>query len=314
MIFLLEKYGASHIHDEGDCLRSTCPLHHGNNPTAFVWKYENKLWYCFTSDCGGGSIFDFIANVENIDIETRFSDVVRKTAEVLDINIESLEITQTTNDWARDIRQWLSYMSNRVMRENQPFDLSKLGSLYHINAYRDFTKQTIEHFEAKFSSVYNRIVVPLKNKSGIIIGVSMRRTEQNSSPKWLHRPKHIDTGVVLYNLDGVTGDSVIIVEGVFDVWKLHQIGIKNAAATYGAHLTEEQERIICSMFPTVILSYDTDEAGQKATRKAIKMLKQKCNLYVLDLDVHDPGELRDIEHFRSIKILKYYEWGEKHGY
>jgi DNA primase len=304
---LLNKYNAQGIVDNGDNIRCCCPIHRGNNPTGFVWNTENGLWFCFTGDCGGGSVFDFIANVEHMNVETQFTDIVKTTAQIIGMDISNLEICAITNQWEREMRQWLSYISNRNRQGNLPYDLQKLGTLYKIKSYRDFTEDTVSHFDGKYSDIYKRIVVPLKNKDGIIIGVSMRRTLHDDSPKWLHRPKHINTGYCIYNLHEIAGDTIIICEGVFDVWKLWQIGIKNAGATYGAHLTEEQHNLILERFPNVILSYDSDDAGKKATKKAIDMLKHKCNLKVLSLDVHDPGEIRDIEHYNSLKLLNWWE-------
>jgi hypothetical protein len=50
--FLLESNGAKHIQDLSGSFRCTCPIHKGDNPTAFTWDYTNGLWFCFTGSCG----------------------------------------------------------------------------------------------------------------------------------------------------------------------------------------------------------------------------------------------------------------------
>jgi DNA primase len=312
---LLETHGAKHIQDTGDSFRSTCPLHKGSNPTAFVWNYTNGLWYCFT-DCGcGGDIFDFIADVYDLSVEHEFKTVIQKTAEELHIDITNLELGERTSSLLRENRAWMDFISRRQFKDNPVYDISKIGDQCYLTGYRNFTKETIEFFKGRYSYVFNRIVVPLIDKNGEIIGVSMRRIDETEQSKWLHRPKHVNTRTFLYNQCNVTPDKpLFIVEGAFDVWNLHQMGITNVVATLGAHLTEEQKQIIIEKYIDVVLAYDSDSAGKLATKKGIDMLKYCVNLSILDLgDIHDCGDIPDIETFNSLKITKPYEWLRKYS-
>lgn len=312
---LLNRHGAKHITDVGDAYRSTCPLHGGDNPTAFVWNYMNGLWYCWTGDCGGGDIFDFVADVYDISVEHEFKTVISKAAEELGIDITNLEFGERTSAILRENRAWMDFISRRQFKDNPPYDISKIGEQYYLNTYRNFTKETIDFFQGRYSNVFNRIVVPLIDKHGDTIGVSMRRLNEAEQSKWLHRPKHVNTRTFLYNQNNVTPDKpLFIVEGAFDVWNLHQMGITNVVATLGAHLTEEQKQIIIDQYIDVVLAYDSDSAGKIATKKAIDMLKYCVNLSVLDLgDIHDCGDIPDIETFNSLNIMKPYEWLRKYS-
>jgi DNA primase len=307
---LLENHGAKQITDYGDSFRSTCPLHGGQNPTSFVWNYMNGLWYCFT-DCGtGGDIFDFIADVYDLSVEHEFKTIIQRTAEELHIDISNLELGERTSAILRENRQWLEFISRRQIKDNPPFDISRIGEQFYLNSYRNFTKETIDFFKGRYSNIFNRIVVPLIDRNGEIIGVSMRRINEAEQSKWLHRPKHVNTRTLLYNQCNVTPDKpLFIVEGAFDVWNLHQMGITNVVATLGAHLTEEQKQMIIQQYIDVVLAYDSDMAGKMATKKAIDMLKHCVNLSVLDLGkIHDCGDIPDIDTFNSLKIMKPYEW------
>ena len=79
-------------------------------------------------------------------------------------------------------------------------------------------------------------------------------------------------------------------EGMFDVWRWFEAGYENAVCTFGAHLTEEQYRILLRSGKDVIWSYDGDEAGLNATKKAIDMMRYKANQWVIKMpDGIDPG-------------------------
>jgi DNA primase len=306
---LLEQNNAQHVVDNGDNFRCTCPIHKGDNQTAFTWNYMNGLWYCFTGDCGGGDIFDFIADIYDLSVEHEFIDVVKKTAEVLSIDISDLEMGQRRDVWIRENRMWLDYMASKHRPKNQAFNLNTLGTLFDLTSYRNFTKDTIDHFRALYSDVYKRIVVPIYDMDNTLVGASLRRTNSEEKIKWLHRPKHINTGQLLYNANNVTGQHAIIVEGAFDVWNLYQIGVEDAVATFGSHLTEEQRDIIAKRYTDIDLMYDSDKAGQEATAKALGTLRHICNVRVIDLgDIHDPGEVPDRQTFDSLKRLKPYEY------
>ena len=65
---------------------------------------------------------------------------------------------------------------------------------------------------------------------------------------------------------------IILVEGIFDVWAYHRIGIENAVAVFGSNLSKHQIKEILKLNVTVTLSFDNDDAGNKATEKAVKSL------------------------------------------
>ncbi len=304
---LIHELLGANCYDTGNAFRCACPIHNGSNPTAFVFSYDNFLWFCHSGDCGGGDIFDFIRATESVPPD-RFEDLVVLTAQKLHIDIENLEVRERPNETLREIRNWISYVSGITITENPTYDLAFLGPRFALTSYRNFTPETIVHFKGCYSQVYNRIAIPLY-QSGNCVGVSLRRLQGLTEAKWLHLPKHVDTRTILYNLDNCTGDKVYIVEGPFDAWNLYQIGITNVVSTLGSHITSEQERLLVQNFTDICFAFDNDKAGHQTIKKGIEKLKHKANLSVLDLGMFsDPGEIDSMESFSNLIELPYYNW------
>lgn len=307
---ILTHYNTQNIVEDGDSFRSCCSIHKGNNPSAFVWNYTTSLWYCFTGCQCGGDVFSFVAAMEDMSLLHEFKAIVQKTAEVMHLDIANMELGERADAHVRELRSWMKYMSKK---NNVPiqYDMKKLGSLYALNSYRNFTKETLKHFKACYCKEYNRITIPIYNKDGVCIGASMRRVDESEKSKWLHRPKNIEMGEVLYNFNNESEmENAIIMEGPFDVWNIHQSGrfcTHDFLATLGAHLTEAQEEILLSKYTCILLAYDNDKAGKEATKKAIDKLKHKVDLWVLVYDKHDPGELQPED---QVSVSKWFKWME----
>lgn len=309
IIALLEDNGAQHLTFNGDQIRCTCPIHHGDNASAFVYDMKNNLWFCFTGACGGGDIFDLVRELYGI---VSFKDAVSKCAELFSVDIEDMQVTEHHESGRKEIQKWIMYMRNKTQQKNKGYEINRLGSFQEIGNYKGLSQNTIRNFGIVYSDTYNRVAYPLKNSAGVTVGVTMRRIDETETIKWLHRPKDINTGEILYNLNNIKDSdfpNVLVTEGTFDVVNLYNIGIENAVACFGAHLTANQEELLLKNFFTVVLAYDNDPAGKEATRKAIVQLKNKTNLYVLDLGLYkDTGEIKTREEFDGLKKMLWFEW------
>lgn len=313
---VLEYYNTKNIADMGDVYRSCCPIHNGNNPTSFVLKKDNALWYCHAG-CGGGDIIRFIEIIEGVE----FGDAVRKLSEILGVSVEDIEIKEKLNLIQENTVKWMNFVKS-ISEQNAIKEYTMPNvKLYNVNSFRSFTSDTIEHFGLKYAKVfpiiktngeesvlYNRMIFPIYFDDKLI-GVSTRRVNNNDLPKWLHQPSGINTGRILYNYDNIEPFKPVgVVEGILDVWKYYQIGITNVVATFGANLTKEQEKLLIKKTDSIWLSYDNDEAGIKATNKAFKMLKYKANIKQLILPKGaDPCDMKDNElllaHENMLKIV-----------
>jgi DNA primase len=189
------------------------------------------------------------------------------------------------------------------------FDISMLGDLRNIMSYRQFTKQTLDHFGTKYCLNNQRIVIPIVfNKK--LVGVTMRRTQAHPV-KWLHQPTGLLTGNLIYNYDNIVcGKPLIICEGIFDVFNYWQNGYENAVAMFGCHLTTVQERLLLLAAHEIIVSFDNDNAGRNGTNQVISMLKNKMNIKIANIpDTYDPGMLSSEQINKAIKdAYRIYEW------
>lgn len=122
-------------------------------------------------------------------------------------------------------------------------------------------------------------------------------------PKYLNSPETLifSKSNTLYNLNlakNVLNEekTLIVVEGYMDVIALYQSGIKNVVATLGTALTSQHARLIKRYADQVIIAYDSDEAGQKATERSVEILESaKLDVRVLLLnDGLDPDEFLKI--------------------
>lgn len=280
----------------GDYIRCACPIHNGDNPTAFVIN-EDFLWSCHTGGCGAGDVFTFIEQMEDLD----FPKAVKKVAEILEIDIENLIIAERKNDYLKEVEKFLKYIKSKKKKKTLDEYVPK-AELTQVRSFRNFDEKTLQKFELKYAKeieldkkdggtfkLYERLVIPIY-VNDVQIGVSIRKIRAKDNPKWFHAPHTMETGNILYNIDNCKNDSEIIVcEGMFDVWSWYEAGY-NAVCTFGAHLSEEQYRMLLRTGKNIIWCYDGDNAGLEATKKAIQMMKYKTNQWVIHLpEGADPG-------------------------
>ena len=142
----------------------------------------------------------------------------------------------------------------------------------------------------------NRVMIPIIDIRGNVVGFGGRVLD-DSKPKYLNSP---ETAIFnkrknLYALNlskSSKADYFILAEGYMDVISLHQRGITNVVASLGTALTEEQGRLLRKYSEQVILSYDSDGAGQEAIMRGLSILEnQGCDARVLQMEgAKDPDE------------------------
>ena len=285
----------------GDCIRCCCPIHNGDNPTGFVIS-QDFLYYCHTGDCGAGDVFTLVEILEDID----FPQAVKKVAEILGIDIDNLVIAERKNDYLKEVERFMKYIKSKKKRNTKVKEYVPKAELLSVKKFRHFKEETLRHFDLTLAheieldkkdggtfKLYERLVIPIK-VNDVQIGASLRKIRAKDNPKWFHTPPTIETGDILYNIDSCKdSDTIIVCEGIFDVWGWYEAGFKNAVCTFGAHLTDEQYRILLRSGKDVVWSYDGDKAGLSATKNAIEKLKYKANQWVIKMpDGVDPGSCK----------------------
>jgi DNA primase len=316
---LLSYYGAQRVRGSGN-IRSTCPLHGGDNPTAFVFHEEQKLWYCHTQCQEGGDVFDFVMRAE----ECSFIEAVKKLAEMFNVSV-NWETEEIDENYFRDeARAFIEKMrkKNKKPVELPPFKFK--AKMAKIKEYRGFSPEAIEHWKLRAclsGELADRVVMPIEDINKRLIGVTGRKLKAEMTAKWMHRPRNLHTGWVLTglgrNLEEVRAkNEVIVVEGIFDCVRAWDCGLKNVCTPIGTFFTDEHEQELYKAGITQFVSgLDNDPAGRNGTRKIIERLKYKFDVTILDLpEGKDPCDCTREELLKAYENrLTVHEWYEKYG-
>lgn len=306
-IRVLEYYDFKNITEADDSIRACCKIHNGNNPTGFVWNKLNNLWFCYTGDCHGGDVFNLIQKIENINFNTS----VQKAAYILDLDIEGMEIVIPDNVLQREQRRWLETQRKKNQQTNTitEYELPYTKYTDVCTEFTRFDEDTVSYYNAKFCTLYptekgflkNKLVIPIKDENELLLGVALRDLTGKAIPKWYYQPDGIKVSKLLYNLPSIKKqtplintnkpEEIILVEGIFDVWAYHRIGIDNACAVFGSSISKEQYKIILSTGLPIVLSFDNDAAGQKCTKQAIELFNNKTAITIVTLPENkDPAD------------------------
>lgn len=282
---LLEHYDFTGIRHHGNMIRSCCKLHGGDNPTSFVMN-EEGVWYCHTGDCGAGDVYTLVQIMEGL----TFRESVEWVAQFFHVDIANLSIKERADTYVKELKSWMKALTSRRKKLVSPYSISV--PVREVTKFRDFEPETLRHFELGFVdeislekrdggsyTLRNRLVFPIY-QNGVMVGASFRKTKSQDFPKWSHQPVNLETSDILYNYDSVKHEpSIVVVEGMPDVWAYYEIGVP-AVATFGAHMTDEQYKLLMRTGADLVFSYDGDEAGRFATRKCTTGYKDKKGTFI----------------------------------
>lgn len=324
--------GYINLQKAGRNFKANCPFHSEKTPS-FMVSRERQLWRCFGCD-KGGSIFDFIMEIEGVE----FADALHILAQKAGIELKKidpkLKTEQTrlyeicdlaTQFFAKQLeasqagKKIKEYLSSRGLKQKTISDWqvgyapeSWQGLMDFLNS-RGYSDQEILKSglsvkaekpgkRAYYDRFRDRVVFPIKNLNGIIVGFSGRENPYQSDSrmgKYINTPNTLiyDKSKILYGLDkakiGIRKkDLCILVEGQMDVLMSHQAGFNNAVASSGIALTEDQLRIIKRYTDNLATAFDMDQAGEIATKRGANLaLQNGLNTKVISLsDGQDPAD------------------------
>lgn len=290
---------------KGKNYAAKCPFHDDHNPSMFVSE-EKQIYKCFV--CGeSGRVFDFVQKYEKIS----FYEAVKKVADKVGINInidtsnidnkdnkyyDQYEIYNISNKYYQNnLNTSLgkiakNYLSSRSINDDiiKHFEIglslgdNKLSELLvNKNYSRDLLVRTglsVSSNNNLYDKYRDRIMFPLWDINGRTIGFSGRIYEGNDQSKYINTMETdiFKKGSLLYNYHNarehvLKEDKLIIVEGFMDVIRLYTIGIYNVVASMGTAITNEQISLINKLTKNVVLMFDGDAAGGKATNSFIEV-------------------------------------------
>lgn len=309
----------------GRNLVGLCPFHGEKTPSFNIYT-ENGSFYCF--GCGkGGDIITFVMNIENLD----YMEAVKFLAERAGMSLPEddyddsmsrmrTRIYEANREAARffyskliskEGAEGLAYLRGRGLADSTirhfglgfaPDERFALGD--HLRG-RGFSEAEMIAANLVFKTksgrgvvdrFYNRVMFPIIDVRGNVIAFG-GRIMSDQKPKYLNTSDTIvfNKSVNLFSLNNAKNsksDELILCEGYMDVIALNQAGFTNAVATLGTALTPDQASLMKRYCKEVVICYDADEAGQKATARAIDILRRVgLTVKVISIpDGKDPDE------------------------
>lgn len=301
-----------------------CPFHDDTNPSMSV-STTRQIYKCFS--CGAtGTVFKFIMDYENIS----FIEAVKKVADIggIKISISSnnsfkKQVHSTLNDiYDLSLKLYINNLNTAQGTEAKKYlyqrDINdEIIKEFQIGlALRKNTLSSI--FSKKFNEkdllnsgligknekgyydlFYDRIMFPLYDLSGNVVAYSGRIYNRKDNSKYFNtrETEIFKKGELLYNYHRAKDiarrkNQVIIMEGFMDVIRAYAVDIKNVVATMGTAVTPNQAHLIKKMAKEIILCFDGDEAGEKATMScASELMKIGVTPKIIRLsDDLDPDE------------------------
>ena len=303
-----------------------CPFHNEKSPS-FSVSPEKQIFHCF--GCGvGGNVFTFLTKIEGIN----FVEAVQQLAERANIQLPTLEnnvdsakevlkakvykVNEFTakyyheNLYRPESKMAQEYIKKRKFSNEtlKSFQIGFSGKFDEL--YQELKKQGFEDREILESGLVNknergqfidryrnRLMFPICDVRGRVIAFGGRVLD-DSKPKYINSPENVvySKGRHLYGLNVAKKYDIkkrlLIVEGYMDVISLHQRDIHNVVASLGTALTQQQGYLLRNNTEQIILSYDSDEAGQTAKVRAMEILQNMgCDIRVLQMEgAKDPDE------------------------
>ncbi|MBS5989545.1 DNA primase [Anaerococcus hydrogenalis] len=337
----------------GNSYKGLCPFHNEKTPS-FTVDDKKQLFHCF--GCGeGGDVVSFIMHKEGLSYIDSMKYLASKAGIKIDDSKSSRENKRLNRlyDINKDIMMYFYknlltdkagqiYLKNRGFRSNivntfmLGFAKNSWDDLLSYVKEKDYLLDDIENLglikksqNGKYYDKYrNRLIFPIINHYGKVIGFGGRSID-STMPKYLNSPES-EVFKKRYNLYGLnifkkqSNKDIILVEGYMDVIGLNNQGIDQAVASLGTSLTNDQAKLLKRYAKNVFICYDEDNAGIKATDRAIEILLDegiKPNIISLEkgLDPDDfvkkygrdafikkMDEASDVYNYKYNKILDIY--------
>ncbi|MGL1894041.1 MAG: DNA primase [Spirochaetaceae bacterium] len=326
IVNIVSEYTA--LKSKGDKFWGCCPFHNEKTPSFTVTEDKN-MFYCFGCQ-KGGSIFNFIMEIEHMSFVDSVMHLAQKTGVSVELNSNSENIEQVTK--RESLIKLYEKCCGSFSYIFQNVESSKAARDYVYG--RGFSKDIIETFRIgyapkggnwlfnflksknysedfllesgffskknrKVSIFFDRVMFPIINHHNQVVAFSGRALS-DYGPKYINSPETViyHKGSILFGINLAIKEirkqkSFILCEGNLDVVALHQVGLCNAVAPLGTAFTESQAKLLKRYADSGTILFDGDSAGIKATEKACIILERVgISPNVISLpDGMDPAEI-----------------------
>lgn len=290
---------------KGRLYSGLCPFHSEKTPSFYVYP-DTQSFYCF--GCGaGGSAVSFMQKMDNISYveavkllgeragmpaPTEDDKTGRLRGRILSMNKEAARFFHAClNSTVEEARQARAYWRRRglddktIVRFGLGYAPDDGQALYQYLREKGYTQQELDASglfkRSQSGRVYclfwRRVITPIFDLRGNVIAFGGRVLD-DSKPKYVNSPETLvyhksDTVFALQLAKRSASRRYVLCEGYMDVITMQQAGIDTAVCACGTALTPDQVRLICQYAEEVILCYDSDEAGQKATLRSLELFR-----------------------------------------
>ena len=289
-----------------------CPFHSEKTPS-FTVSEDKQIFHCFGCHTGG-NVFKFLMEYEKISFIEAIQEVAARVGINLEYE-EDTTGKESEQEILYEINvQAARYFSDNLLnslegeiarkyfqeRKIKLQTMRAFGLGYALNGWENFVEfaksQKIDLERAiqlgligqqndgrLFDKFSDRIIFPIFSANGRVIAFAGRILEnKEGSAKYLNSPESLIyvKGRILYGLSFAKDeirklDKAILVEGYMDLISLYQSGIKNVVAVSGTALTEDQVQLLSRYTKNVVLLFDADTAGIKASMRSIELLLKR---------------------------------------
>ena len=304
----LELAGATDFHSSPEGWVCRCPFHDGPNGfhksknPSFSINATSGAFMCFSGVCGRrGSMIYLLMDRCGYSFSRAkelvgdvFQYVAAMEGELPDFNARRLKSRDEAYDSMKEIQVELLGIFDRCPQ-------------YMLD--RGFAMSVLKQWDVGYDMEARRVTIPVWTKDHRLVGITKRSIDEWVEPRYKHL--YFEKSMLLYGehlIDEVTeAEPLIVVESQMSVLWLYQAGIRNAVSTLGSQVSQRQiERM--SRYPWIVLGFDEDDAGMKATQRVLhgrdSVKRDPVNPWRKIL-VHEPGLVERIRRGR-VKVVETY--------
>jgi DNA primase len=290
-----------------------CPFHSEKTPS-FTVTEEKQIFHCFGCHTGG-NVYKFLMDYKKISFVEAIQEIAVQQGIEISYDDEGFNEKQSEQEVLYDINTEVArYFSNNLLhdaegeiarnyfqkRNLKVQTMRSFGLGYAHNGYENlvnFLKEKKIDLEKAlqlgligrnndgrvYDKLAGRIIFPIFSPNGRVVAFAGRKLrEDDSGGKYINSPESIIyiKGRILYGLSHAKDDirkidKAIIVEGYMDLISLYQAGVKNVVAVSGTALTDDQAQLLSRYTKNVVLLFDADAAGIKASMRSIEILLKR---------------------------------------